>query len=330
MENDDLIGHTHQELQVLACFTKKGLPLDYDTNKIPEFIGKKIYYRPDFVIRTNPVVIVEVDEDAHRAYDIHKEVKRLEVIWDAFLSNVLFIRVNVDRMHQLDRGKLIAIYNKVVTYKDYTLPSNRIVVDHMFYKDDDINRYVKFPQIQLIQRDQKIIDAVVIDKEISVISIKPFVSVTNTSCSLSSTTEDSIYDMDSSISMALPYTCKRCNYNTKKIVHLRSHLMRKIACQPIDDSHNIPRKILLDDIQTIIQERNEKNEANRIHGCECGKSYINKSGLSRHRKTCDKAEKNTRKSMKQMMNDIAQIKKTLNKSGVNGLTINNIQNINNI
>ena len=145
MENDDLIGHTHQELQVLACFTKKGLPLDYDTNKIPEFIGKKIYYRPDFVIRTNPVVVVEVDEDAHRAYDIHKEV-----IWDAFLSNVLFIRVNVDRMHQLDRGKLIAIYNKVVTYKDYTLPSNRIVVDHMFYKDDDINRYVKFSQIQLL------------------------------------------------------------------------------------------------------------------------------------------------------------------------------------
>lgn len=107
--------------------------------------------------------------------------------------------------------------------------------------------------------------------------------------------------------------CKRCNYDSNKITHLRSHLTRKTICDPIDDTHNIPTKILLLELNMIIKEREKRNEVNRNFDCYCGKSYTNRSGLSRHRKFCDTAKKNTRTSMKQLINDVTEIKKILKK-----------------
>lgn len=170
MDDDSLIGHTHQELQVLACFTRKELPLAYNTHKLPEFNGKNIHYRPDFVVRIDPVVIVEIDEDGHRAYDIHQEVKRLEILWNAFNKKVIFLRVNVDRKHQLSRDKLIAIYERTISYKDYDVPINKIIVDHIFYPNTDITRYIPFNNVRLLQRKFSVMKEDIVEKKDVVIS----------------------------------------------------------------------------------------------------------------------------------------------------------------
>lgn len=294
MEDDNLIGHTHQELQVLACFIKKGLPLDYNTNKIPEFIGKNIYYRPDFVIRTNPIIIVEVDEDAHRAYDIHKEVKRLEVIWDAFFGNVLFIRVNVDRKYQLDKDKLIAIYDKVTSYSNYTLPSDRIIVDHMFYEDNDIDRYIKFPKVKLLQRDQ--------DQEMSVMSI------TDISCGSDTTTEDSSDDIDEKPSIVQSddsILCERCGFKFQYRSLLKKHLKLKISCSPIHS--NIDRSLLLKKIE-------DYKSSVKIHVCVCGYGYKYITGLYQHRRSCSQYQ-NKQKSLvtDELRRELNELKKKVDK-----------------
>ncbi len=144
MNNDNYIGDTHQQLQVLSFFHRKGLSFNHDTRKLPEFTEKNIRYRPDFVIRNNPIVIVEIDENGHSSYDLNQEVKRLKIIWNAFNKKVMFLRVAVDKKRKLTKIELNKIYDKVISYSGMSLPIEYIIVDQLFYSKITINRYLAF------------------------------------------------------------------------------------------------------------------------------------------------------------------------------------------
>lgn len=318
MSDQVYIGDTHQELQVLAYFVRKGLQLDHNTQHIPEFVENGLNFRPDFVIRSSPNVIVEVDEDGHRTYDITNEIKRLEKIWIAFKKNVLFIRVIVNRHVRLSREQLVNIYDKVLSYKKFNISNDRIYVDHLFATKEDIARYLNYSIIDSPHR----VASASITQSIPNEDLQSTQTVNSDEDSKSTKTTTSDEDSQrKSIStrMSLRFVCKRCEYDSHSIHHLFNHLNRKKICEPIDVSHDIPIQKLLDEVNTYIRDRDVKKKTNPIYQCQCGKIFTARSNLSRHNKKCCPQKVKTDEDLISILID--QIKK----NGLENVIKNNIQ-----
>ena len=60
--------------------------------------GSCLKYRPDFFIETpkGHIIIVEVDEEHHKQYDINCEIVRMFNIQQAIMTPIVFVRYNPD------------------------------------------------------------------------------------------------------------------------------------------------------------------------------------------------------------------------------------------
>ncbi len=266
IESEEYVGVTHQELQVYVYLNKYGVKFEHNSNSIPELKESNLYFKPDFLIRGTPNIIIEIDEDSHKHYDIHNEVKRMIDIWNAFNKDLIFIRVSVDRTKTLRKDQLDKIYTRIDEYKDYK-PSNRLLVDQIFYPESERAKFTYYKHIKCswLNDDYDDYD----DYGDSVVEEKPII-----------VNKDKDKDKEIPVDLMIyKYTCKRCAYNTHVKGNIKTHLSRKKPCKAVYSS--IPNEKQLEELYSP-----------RPDACfQCGfcdKRYVDNRNRLAHEEKCDK------------------------------------------
>lgn len=72
--------------------------------------------------------------------------------------------------------------------------------------------------------------------------------------------------------------CPRCGLRVVSRYHLSRHVQKKILCKPL--KRNLTRDILLNVIDVV-------GPSDENYSCDCGKTYVQKQNLYRHRRECD-------------------------------------------
>jgi hypothetical protein len=135
--------------------------------------------------------------------------------------------------------------------------------------------------------------------------------------------QNHIDDNDDNI---IAFKCKRCGYKSKYKKCLLQHLNNKIKCKSNDETNNIDRQILL-------QELIVKNYNDITFICEyCEKKFNSKSSMYRHKKICKKNNENILERLDQLESKNNELKLELiaikdKKPKI--IATNNIQNITN-
>lgn len=81
--------------------------------------------------------------------------------------------------------------------------------------------------------------------------------------------------------------CKRCNFETKVKINLKTHLQRNSPCKIINK--NIDRGVLIEELYPSVSHVKNKCP-------DCDKSYIYKSGLDKHKRIHHKKNLNNNSS----------------------------------
>ena len=82
------------------------------------------------------------------------------------------------------------------------------------------------------------------------------------------------------------YNCKICNYNTSRKSHYERHILTR--------KHEILTK-------GLTLTKNKVPERNWV--CNCGKEYLHKQSLYKHKKTCSNSEKLNENNMDTIKNE---------------------------
>lgn len=132
-----------QELQLLSYLHKKGLIFTHDM-VVPEMIPHGIKYRPDFLIRGSPNIIIEIDEDGHVSYDKEKDDTRTATLFQ-YLSPLKMIRVYTKKDLSLQHSCCKEVYS---------------LVQDVYTKDsiDDVS-YLFYPTMPPISKKTNIIQS---------------------------------------------------------------------------------------------------------------------------------------------------------------------------
>lgn len=99
----------------------------------------------------------------------------------------------------------------------------------------------------------------------------------------------------------MPFSCKRCEYESSRQLHLLSHLQRKTPCTVT--KQDIPRETLIEEINTVI---NETKNGRHYARCEWCDSSVTVQNMSRHRKSCSSKPQSDIDDLKTKYNELKE------------------------
>lgn len=117
-----------QELQLLSYLHKKGLTFTHDV-VVPEMASCGIKYRPDFLIRGSPNIIIEIDEDGHVNYDKERDATRTSTLFQ-YLNPLKMIRVYTKKDLSLQHNHCDKVYSLI---QDIYVKDDIENISYLFY-----------------------------------------------------------------------------------------------------------------------------------------------------------------------------------------------------
>ena len=118
------------------------------------------------------------------------------------------------------------------------------------------------------------------------------------------------------------YTCPRCGYFTDRKYNMKTHIQRKMICEPLIDDVDIS---LLEDEILFSKEKDIF--------CACGKGFISRYGYTKHKSHCsekDSYEDDLASKIKEMEKEICKLKSTAGQNTNYNYNTNNINSNNTI